>query len=376
MPSNLQEILNSIQKKAEEPESNNKEVTTVVSDVVKTPNPDINKALNVLNQTKNLLTSLSTISRPMDSTDKEGKLESQPILSRLTDQELLRKVKEMEMEAGISNSSIQCSSQPLPPGVQDIPLLPLSGGAYASPTPSCFKNSLLPSNQGLETSVGKPILEIEDKKREKKIKLDPKAVFESEGVPDFVNIPGPGWEDKKGQKMRNFKIDIKLGANSLDRKAIDMNHFDIESISKISVLTDDKHLPSSSSMGAPSKISDEGKFDVDNRIFPKTEEKYKGGYDRDKRRGDERETKRDWKYDRRHWDDGRRYKDDYRRHGRRDRPPKFGRKDRFEDKRSRHLQKEWEGSIKSFEERQRWRNQEIRRDDIRRSRKRADSSTN
>lgn len=385
LPSNLQEILNSIQKKTEEPESVTKDIINPVEDLVKANNPNIDMALNVLNQTKNLLSGLSATSESFsESARKEDKSsDSKPILSRLTDQELLRKVKEMEMDAEMDNL-MQVSSQPMPPGIQDIPLLP-SNGAYANPPPTSqffANNSLLSTGPPVlgESSYVKTMMgETEDKKPEKRMKLDPKSVFESEGVPDFLNVPCSSWDVKKGQKGKNYKIDIKLGMNSLERKKIDMDHFDIESISKVSNLSnsaarDDRHMPSSSSCG--SKTIEDAKFDLDERVLIKNDEKYnRGSYERDRRRSDDREVKRDWKYDRRgHWDDGRRYKDDYRRHGRRDRP-KF-RKDRFDDKRNRHLQKEWDGSIKNFEERQRWRNQEMRRDEMRRLRKRADSSTN
>lgn len=382
LPSNLQEILNSIQKKTEEPESSGKELTRPVEDVVKTNNSDIDMALNVLNQTKSLLSNWSTMSsagsRSSENAEKEdATVDSQPILSRLTDQELLRKVKEMEMETGSDSSthSAQCPPQPLPPGVQDIPLLPANGAYSNPPPPPFFTNPMLSSGSIVEPSFVKSIADPDEKKPEKRIKLDPKSVFESEGVPDFVNIPGSSWDEKKGQKTKNYKIDIKLAMNSLERKTIDMDHFDIESISKVSNLRDERHLPSGSGgIRPPGSPTDKSKFDVDDRVLSKVEEKYRGNYERDRRRSDEREIKKDWKYDRRHWDDGRRYKDDYRRHGRRDRP-KF-RKDRFDEKRNRHLQKEWEGSIKNFEERHRWRNQELRREEMRRSRKRADSSTN
>ncbi|KAK6618097.1 hypothetical protein RUM44_002539 [Polyplax serrata] len=364
LPSNLQEILNSIQKKPGDPES------LTVDDAMKINNSNIDVALNVLNQTKSLLGNFPS------GADKDGKpIESQAILSRLTDEELLMKAQEMEMEVSGDSSaySASCPPQPLPPGIQDIPMLPPNGAYSNPPPPPFFANPLLSSAPIVESGFVKAMADSDEKKPEKRMKLDPKSVFESEGVPDFVKAPGSNWEDKKGQKTKNYKIDIKLAMNTLERKTVDMDHFDIESISKISSLRDDRPSGSGGIEQSNSAVVDEGKFDVDERI--PTDDKYRGGgYDRDRRRSDDREVKRDWKYDgRRHWEDGRRHKDDYRRHGRRDRP-KF-RKDRFDDKRSRHLQKEWDGSIKNFEG-QRWRNQDIRRDDMRRSRKRADSSTN
>ncbi|KAL0268982.1 UNVERIFIED_CONTAM: hypothetical protein PYX00_010739 [Menopon gallinae] len=355
LPSNLQEILNSIQKKSESNDATPAPVKAVEG-VVKSNTPDISMAFNVLNQTKGLLTSLSTLSKE-EKTEKQE--ESTAILSRLSDEDIIRKAKEMEMEleqeqlkTSGGQEMFPCPPQPLPPGVQDIPMI-APGGSYGF----ALSPSLFPAPEE------KNITDADERKPMKKFKLDPKMVFENEGVPDFMSATTSMWEEKKLQKQqKNYKIDIKLTMNSIEHK--------------------NAELQSVPELPQQHKGVEEAKYDVDERVLPpRMDEKHGrgGSHDGRRRRSDDWEAKRDWKYDRRHWDDARRYnKVDYnRRHGGRrfGGGPKF-RKDRFEDNRDRHLEKEWEGSIKDFEERQRRRNQEIRREELRRLRKRSDSSSN
>lgn len=355
LPSNLQEILNSIQKKSESSDAT-PAPAKAVEDIVKSNTPDISKAFNVLNQTKGLLTSLSTLGKEEKQEKPE---ESTAILSRLSDEDIIRKAKEMEMELeqeqlkSSGQEMFPCPPQPLPPGVQDIPMI-TPGGSYGfALSPGMFS-----------APEEKNITDADERKPMKKFKLDPKMVFESEGVPDFMAATTSSWEEKKLQKQqKNYKIDIKLTMNSIEHP----KNSELESVAE---------------MPQPHKGVEEAKYDVDERILPpRLDEKHRtGNNDGRRRRSDDWEAKRDWKYDRRHnWDDGRRYnKGEYnRRHGGRrfGGGPKF-RKERFEDNRDRHLEKEWEGSIKDFEERQRRRNQEIRREELRRLRKRSDSSSN
>lgn len=363
LPSNLQEILNSIQKKSGSDEG--KDVSNPVEDLLKSKIPEID--LNVLNQTKSIL---GTLPKPVED-------ESKPLLSRMSDEDIIRKAKEMEMELELEKKSQQplpeiysspiipnvnpYPPQPLPPGVQDIPLM--------APVPFPPPINIQPPLFTTLPPVIEPSLQEEKRKEEKlekKTKLDPKSVFESEGVTDFLANPSAMLEEKK-KKSKNFKIDIKLAMNTLETKNIDSDNFDIESISNVREAAgdvDERQIPSSS---FAHKTLEEAKYDVDERVLPKFDDKRKD--ERDRRRSDER----DRKHDRRHWDEKRRYDEDYRRYGRRDRP-KFRHDRDFKRSRSRDKdydkdydrEKDWEGDIKEFEDRQRRRSQENRKEDTRR----------
>lgn len=397
LPSNLQEILNSIQKKSGPDETSPKDASNPVDDLLKAKPSDIDAALNVLNQTKSILTTL-----PVKSDEKTE--DSKPLLSRMSDEDIIRKAKEMEMELELeaqkksqplpdiysspiipNANPLPYPAQPLPPGVQDIPLL----STVSYPPPMNIQPSLFltppPAIDPISIQEEKRKSDMDDRKSEKKVKLDPKSVFDSEGVTDFLANPSAMLEEKK-KKSKNFKIDIKLAMNTLESKNIDSDHFDIESISNVSEVgdVDERQLPSSSFVH---KALEDAKYDVDERVLPKFDDKRKEGHDRDRRRSDDR----DRKYDRRHWGDKRRYDEDYRRYGRRDRP-KF-RHDRFDSKRDRtrdkdwdrdnkdydrdkdyDREKDWEGDIKEFEERQRRRTQEPRKEDPKRLKNRIDPS--